>query len=45
MDRVRSYLVRRHFAEHDPEVEQNLQELDCTVDVQLAILVCGELAY
>lgn len=43
--RVRSYWARRHFSEHAPEVEQNLQGLGCMVGVQLAILVCGELAY
>ena len=35
----RSYLVKSHFAELSPEVEQTLQELNCVIDSQFQMMV------
>ena len=41
----RSYLVKSHFAEFSPEVEQNLRELNSVVDMQFKKMVGGETAH
>lgn len=45
VERVRSYLVKNHFAEYSPEVEQSLPEWNCVIDMQFKMIVSGKIAY